>query len=158
MNRERAIETARAVLSTDGTYSHADAVALALYVLEVNQGVEDVFSPSTSSCGGGESPAAPDHAPVSTKRGAGSPARNLGGPSGPEFAAEEPDTVTDLASSNAPSVPTINPMAGMTWQDEKIATWLEGHADGYHHSGSLEVARVLRKKAAKVRRREYLEK
>jgi len=82
VNRAKAIESARAVLA-GGTDTRADAVALALYVLEVNQSIEGAFSPSAPSVGGGVSPAAPALAPVSKKSDAASSARNLGGPSGP---------------------------------------------------------------------------
>lgn len=157
MDRTRAIETARAVL--DNPTSHADAVALALHVLgsDVKQDIEGAFSPSASSSGGGFDPAAPALAPVSTKSDAASPARNLGGPSGHHFSEEWPTQPDVRAPSNAATIPTVYPTAGMSWQDEKIATWLESHAHGYEHGGFLDTAKCLRKKADQVRRREYLE-
>ncbi len=154
MERTRAIETARAVL--DNSHSHADAVALALHVLalDVAKDIEDAFSPSASSSGGGASPAAPAIAPVSTKSGAASPARNLGGPSG--HFSKEADTAKNM---NAASTPTVYPSTGMGTEehDEKIALWLESHAKGYEHGGFHDTAHTLRKKAMQVRRREYLE-
>ena len=162
MNRAKAIETARAVLS-GGTDTRADAVALALYVLEVNQGIEGAFSPSAPSVGGGVSPAAPALAPVSKKSDAASPARNLGGPSGRgqlDFDPKEADTLTEVGETdtNAATVPTVYPTSGLAWQDEQIAVWLEGHAAGYEHGGQHDVAKAHRKRAMQVRRREYLEK
>ncbi len=184
MQHAQAIETARAVL--DSSHSHADAVALALYVLSLKD-IEGAFSPSASSCGGGFDPAAPASAPVSMKSDAASPARNLGAPSGactkcgqvprvpyedciagaevpgggtvPHFIPKELPTERDVNRdvTNAATIPTICPTAGMSWQDEKIAVWLEGHAKGYDHGGFIDIAQVLRKKAMKVRRREYLE-
>lgn len=157
MNREEAIETARAVLA-DGANSRADAVALALHVLEVAQDIDGAFSPSASSSGGGASPAAPAHAPVSTKSVAASPARNLGGPSG-QFDPKEADTQTDIGKTdtNAATIPTVYPTAGMGWQDEQIAVWLEEHAAGYEHGGQHDIAKSHRKRAMQIRRREYLE-
>ena len=178
MNRAKAIETARAVLS-GGTDTRADAVALALYVLEVNQGIEGAFSPSAPSVGGGVSPAAPALAPVSKKSDAASSARNLGGPSGrcklhprenpspfcatcsaEPFDPKEADTFTDVGKTdtNAATIPTVYPTSGLAWQDEQIAVWLEGHAAGYEHGGQHDVAKAHRKRAMQVRRREYLEK
>jgi len=150
VKREEALELARAVVN-DSPYSHANAVALALHV--INQDIGDAFSPSASPSGGGASPAAPG-APVSTQGDAASPARNLVGPSGPLFP-READTLTDL--TNAASVPTVYPTAGMGWQDDKIATWLESHAAAYEHGNFHEVARALRKKAHQIRLRAYLE-
>jgi hypothetical protein len=154
VNRERAIETARAVL--DSSYSRADAVSLALYVL--GKDIEGVFSPSAPSCGGGESPATPDSAPVSTESLAVSPARNLGSLSGNTFP-KEADTQQDIGrtETNAATIPTVYPTTGMSWQDEKIATWMESHAMGYEHGGFHDIAQALRKKAMQIRRREYLE-
>lgn len=152
MDRIQAIETARAVL--DSSYSHADSVALALYVLGL-QDIEGAFSPSASSSEGGENPVAPANAPVFTKSVAASSARHLGGPSGQFAFPKEAETLTDV--TNAATVPTVYPTAGMSWQDEKIAVWLEGHAKGYEHGGFIDVAKALRKKAGKIRRREYLE-
>ena len=163
MNRAKAIETARAVLS-GGTETRADAVALALYVLEVNQGIEGAFSPSAPSVGGGVSPAAPALAPVSKKSDAASSARNLGGPSGRrgqfDFDPKEADTLTEVGKTdtNAATVPTVYPTSGLAWQDEQIAVWLEGHAAGYEHGGQHDVAKAHRKRAMQIRRREYLEK
>ncbi len=151
MDRRQAIETARAVL--DGTNSRADTVALALYVLSLEN--EGAFSPSASSSGGGANPAAPVSAPVSTQSLAASPARHLGSPSG--FPPKEVDTKPDLRPSSSATVPTIAPMAGMAWQEEKIALWLESHARGYEHGGYHDSAQTLRKKAMQIRRREYLE-
>lgn len=156
MNRTRAIETARAIL--DGSHSSADAVALALHVLgeDEKQDIEDAFSPSASSSGGGFDPAAPALAPVSTKSDAASSARNLGGPSG-QFKKESPTLPDNKMPSNAATIPTVYPTSGMSWQDDKIATWLESHARGYDHGGFLDTAKCLRKKADQIRRREYLD-
>lgn len=160
MDRTRAIETARAIL--DSSHSHADAVALALHVLNMDEkeDIEDAFSPSASSSGGGASPAAPALAPVSTKSSAVSPARNPGGPSGRQFEfSKEADTAKDIGKTetNAATIPTVYPTVGLAWQDEKIATWLEGHAKGYEHGGHFDTAKTLRKKAMQIRRREYLD-
>ena len=161
MQRERAVETARAVL-TDGAFSRADAVALALHVLEIYQqrDFEDAFSPSASPIGGGENPAAPAIAPVSKKSDAVSPARNLEAPSGASILfPKEADTITDVnqVETNAATIPTVYPTAGMGWQDEQIARWLEGHASGYEHGGHHDIAKAHRKRALQVRRRDYLD-
>lgn len=161
MEREKAIETARAIL-TDSTVSRADAMALALHVLETYQqrDFEDAFSPSASPIGGGENPAAPAIAPVSKKSDAASPARNLGAPSGASVLfPKEAETLTDVnrEATNAATVPTVYPTAGMGWQDEQIARWLEGHAAGYEHGGHHDIAQAHRKRAFQVRRRDYLD-
>jgi hypothetical protein len=59
--------------------------------------------------------------------------------------------------TNAATIPTIYPTAGMSWQDERIAAWLESHAAGYEHGGFFDTAQTLRKKAMQIRRREYLD-
>lgn len=157
MKRERAIETARSVLA-DSAFSRADAMALALHVLEFYQAqdFEDAFSPSASPIGGGENPAAPALAPVSKKSSAASPARNLGAPSGASVLfPKEAETLQDV--TNAATVPTVYPTTGMAWQDEQIARWLEGHAAGYEHGGLHDIAQAHRKRAFQVRRRDYLD-
>lgn len=159
VQREKVVQIARDVLE-GRFFSRSEALEVARFIIEKD--IEGVFSPSTPSSGGGASPAAPALAPVSTQSDAASSARNLGGPSGlitGGFSPGEPDTRIDGGNgpTNTATIPTIYPTVGMEWQDERIASWLENHATGYEHAGMGEIARVLRKKAAKIRRREYLE-
>lgn len=94
-----------------------------------------------SGHGGGESPAdLAAGAPVSTSDRPATPGGDPGGES---------------AFSSA-EIPTIAPTAGIEWQDNLIANWLESHAAGYEHAKQPDVAYALREKAAAVRRREYL--
>jgi hypothetical protein len=80
-------------------------------------------------------------------------------PSGSDSLADAVQTVRNPSGpsghTSTATLPSVYPMPAPV-NEEKIALWLEGHADGYEHGGYADVASALRRRAAGIRQGEYL--
>ncbi len=134
LTRRQAIELAQNVVDHPLQWSQSSC-QLAAYILEIDRQREiSKKERGTSSV----PPAAPSGS--DSLADAVQTVRNPPGPSG---------------RTSTATLPSVYPMPAPV-NEEKIALWLEGHANGYEHGGYADVASALRRRAAGIRQGEYL--